>query len=657
MRLGLGIDAGGTYTDSVLSDFSRGMVLASSKAPTTHDDYARGIVDSIEGIFKGFREPIGPKIKLVSLSTTLATNAIVEGKGGVVGLVLVGYDRSAVEKIRYEPKVTIKGRHSIDGETTEPLDRDETEKAIGNLLDQGVEAFAVSSEVGVRNPSFEFEVSSLIRKRTDAPVVCGSQLTRELNCVKRANTCLLNARLMPLVVGLLQSVKRVLDGKGIVAPLMVVKGDGTLMGEDVARENPIEMVLSGPAASVVGGSHLSKLRDGWVIDIGGTTTDITHVRNGMAELTEEGLDLNGLRMASRTVNDYTMGLGGDSYIRYDRKSHRISVGPERVMPICYLASLQPRIQSAIREQKGIPKGDAELVQPCDFFVFVKRPRGGDLHPQEVAILRALEGHGTMSRAAVAECVKASSVSLLRTERLEADGHILRSALTPTDILHAQGVLALWNGEAAKRSVSLYAKRAGLDESAFMEQASKAFYRNFLSHLFQFVFMSERTNRRESGLSRGLSSHLIDSNSGIQLTTRIREPIVFVGAPASECAVALKQYVDADLIVPEHHAVANAVGAITSVIREEVTARIRPMGDEGYVAFTPVGRKEYENLEKAKEETANTVRRLAVEKAQKSGAVNLEVQVDVEDSTAKAAGGEKVYIEAIVRACVLSTPTA
>jgi N-methylhydantoinase A/oxoprolinase/acetone carboxylase beta subunit len=233
--IGLGIDAGGTYTDSVLYDFTSDSVVAWSKAATTHENYAIGIKNSLGVLFSKAPETAVKKIGLVALSTTLATNAIVEKKGGRVGLILIGYDTYNVKKIEFEPKVVIRGKHSIEGEQREPLDVEESKKAIEYLLAKGIDAFAVSSEIAVRNPEFEHKVKELIRERGGLPVVLGSELTRELNCIKRANSCYLNASLIPLVSDLLESVRNILSESMIHVPIMVVKGDGTLMSDGALR--------------------------------------------------------------------------------------------------------------------------------------------------------------------------------------------------------------------------------------------------------------------------------------------------------------------------------------------------------------------------------------------------------------------------------------
>ncbi len=653
--IGLGIDAGGTYTDSVIYDFTREEVIASSKAVTTHDDYTIGIQNSLTGLLKQVPQSVCEKIGLVSLSTTVATNAIVEGKGGRVGLILIGYDHHSYNKIEFYPKVVLKGKHNILGETTEPLDVKEAVRAIRNLLKEGIDAFAVSSEVGVRNPEFELRVKALILKETEMPVVCGSELTSELNCVKRANSCFFNARLIPLVAGLLSSVKVVLAEKKISAPVMVVKGDGTLMGEGVARLNPIDMVLSGPAASVIGGVYLSKIQDGYIIDMGGTTTDVAYIKNGFVSFKNDGIRIGGFKTAVRTVNVHTFGLGGDSYVQYNSKNKKITIGPQRVVPICYLAHLYPNVLSALEKRQGVSKGDETLVQPSDFFVFQKDVRGTNLHPQEIAIMSVLKEHGSMSRTELAARVDAYSVSLLRTERLEAFGNILRSALTPTDVLHAIGVVTLWSVEAAERSVSLYAERAQQEEQAFIEEVLKQFYRSFLFYLFEFWFREDGRFSGEKAFSHNLSSHLFFAKKDIQLSAEINKPIVFIGAPAQKYAEGIKGAIGAEVIVPEYHGVANAVGAITGAIHEDVTILIRPSLDGGYVAYTSKEKKYFETLSSAKEEMAELAREIAVSNAKRSGALHLNADVSIEDREVKVSEEDTIYLETIVRASVSSIP--
>ena len=654
--IGLGIDAGGTYTDAVLYDFHREQVIASSKALTTHDDYASGIGESLDSLLKEVSGDIIRRIGLVSLSTTLATNAIVEGKGGRVGLILIGYDQHSSTKVELGPKIVIRGRHTIEGELLEPLDGAEAEGAIETLLKGGVDSFAVTSEVGARNPEHELMLKQLIAQKVGLPVVCASELTAELNCVKRANTCFFNARLIPLVASLLSSVKLVLTERGIRAPLMVVKGDGTLMGEEVARTNPVEMVLSGPAASVIGGAYLSGVSDGYVVDMGGTTTDVAFLKDGFVAHKSDGININGFRTAVKTVNVHTFGLGGDSYIRYELKSRKVRIGPQRVIPISFLAYRHPQLLDFFSKGRE-RRGEELLVQPADFFIFQKEFKGTDLHPQEVAILHVLNEHGPMSRIELAERVGAESVSLIRTERLEMFGNILRSALTPTDVLHAIGAAQFWNREAAEGALTLYAERAGMVSELFVEEALREFYRNLLAHLFEFWLTEDGRFLGEREFAENIASHLFFKVKDIVLDTEVRNPIVFIGAPALTYSQGIRDLIEVQVVVPESHAVANAVGAITGSIREEVTILIRPTVEGGFVAYTPEEKRYFDTLAEAKHATMKLAEETAVQRAKRSGALHLTVNVDIKDKEVKVSQDDIIYLETVVTASVNSIPTS
>lgn len=653
--VGLGIDAGGTYTDAVLYDFTAESVLAWSKAVTTHDDYTVGISNALGDLFSGVEPSTARRIGLVSLSTTLATNAIVEGKGGRVGLVLIGYDRYSLKKIDLRPRVVIRGKHTIDGELVEPMDLDEAREAIKELLRKGVDAFAVSSEVGVRNPEYELKVKELVQESCDLPVVCGSELTSELNCVKRANTCFFNARLIPLVTHLLSSVKGVLEGMGISAPIMIVKGDGTLMSEQVARAKPVEMVLSGPAASVIGGAYLSGVQNGYVVDMGGTTTDAAVVRGGFVAFKEDGISIEGFRTAVRTVDVHTFGLGGDSYIRHRSRTGSITVGPERVIPLSYLALLYPDILKRLRKKTGFAPGEDALVQPVDFFLFQKSMKGQDFHPQEKAIFEVLKEMGPLDRTELTRRVGAFGVSLLRTERLEQYGNIIRSSLTPTDLLHAAGRVSFWNKEAAKEGVRIYAERIGCSDAEFIEKALREFYRSLIYQLFTFLFKEESGIQDEALLSHNLSHHLFSGRENIHIGVRLKKPLVFIGAPAQVYARGMEQFVDLDVRVPPHHAVANAIGAITGAIRESIKILIRPEEGRGFIAFTSKGKMNFASLDEAKQQMSQLAREMVAERAQMAGARHLRVHVEVDDKRVRLSEDDEIYLETVVTASISSVP--
>ena len=262
MTISLGIDTGGTYTDAALVDQATGQVLCSAKALTTRRDLSIGIGQAMDAVFQQANAPEPSQVDLVALSTTLATNAIVEGQGSPVCLILIGYDAELIQHYEFQDDlvtddvVYLRGGHDIHGDEVAPLDRNTLREAVLARKDQ-VEAFAVSGYFGVRNPSHEQEARATIEALTGLPVTCGHELTTRLNSVRRATTVALNARLVPLLRELIDTLRRTLVERSIHAPLMVVKGDGSLVRAEWAMKRPIETILSGPAASAVGAWHLA----------------------------------------------------------------------------------------------------------------------------------------------------------------------------------------------------------------------------------------------------------------------------------------------------------------------------------------------------------------------------------------------------------------
>ena len=251
----LGLDTGGTYTDAALFDPARG-VLAAAKSLTTKHDLSIGVGGAIAQVLPLASEPI----VMVSLSTTLATNALVEGQGSPICLLLLGYERQALERaglrqaMGSDPVEFIAGGHGPMGDEQAPLDRGAVEKAIRAYAPK-VAAFAVSGYFSVRNPAHELAVKAMVRDIAGLPVTCGHELTSKLDAPRRALTVALNARLIPQLQQLIRAVEGILKSQSIEAPLMVVKGDGSLIAAEVALNCPVETILSGPAASLVGAHH------------------------------------------------------------------------------------------------------------------------------------------------------------------------------------------------------------------------------------------------------------------------------------------------------------------------------------------------------------------------------------------------------------------
>src|SRR5690606_14535726 len=159
------------------------------------------------------------------------------------------------------------------------LDMAALEEALPELA-RTVSGFAVCAYFAVRNPAHELSVSEAIRQRTGLPVTASHELSAKLGGPRRALTTLLNARLISMIDRLVAATEGFLAARTVSCPLMVVRGDGALVSAAFARARPIETILSGPAASLVGARHMTGLENAVVSDIGGTTTDVAVLDHG-----------------------------------------------------------------------------------------------------------------------------------------------------------------------------------------------------------------------------------------------------------------------------------------------------------------------------------------------------------------------------------------
>src|SRR6202040_1444300 len=302
-------------------------------------------------------------VSLVSMSTTLATNAVVENRFSPVCTLVIGFDEAMVERsglLRHGSSgmvVRVQGGHVATGEESSPLDEAAVTRAVIEH-EARVEAFAVAANFSVRNPAHELRARKIIRALSPKPVTCAHELSSKLDAPRRALTAALNARLTPQIQHLIEALSQVLSEESIDAPLMIVKGDGSLMKADIALEYPVETILSGPAASVVGAGFLTGLEDFVVADMGGTTTDVAVVSGGRPVISGEGALVGAWRTMVEAVDVRTSGLGGDSEVYFDRQLH-LTAGPRKAMPLSLLAQTFPDTLAQLR-------GIAELERLPDY---------------------------------------------------------------------------------------------------------------------------------------------------------------------------------------------------------------------------------------------------------------------------------------------------
>lgn len=654
MTVALGIDTGGTYTDAVLVDHATGEVLAAAKALTTRHDLSIGIGEAMVAVFEAEQRLSPEAVNLVALSTTLATNAIAEGQDSPVCLLLIGYDRELMEQYSFQQElvtddvVYLRGGHDVLGNEVAPLDEDAAREAILARRDE-VEAFAVSGYFGVRNPTHELRVRALVEELADLPVTCGHELTTRLNAVRRATTVALNARLIPLLRELIATVRRTLDEQAIAAPLMVVKGDGSLVRAEWAMQRPIETVLSGPAASAVGAWHLAGRRDVWVVDVGGTTTDIAALRDGQPRLNPEGARVGGWRTMVEAVDVHTTGLGGDSHVRFDRQG-RLLIGPRRVVPLCLLASEHPEVIDELRRQAASPKREdvGQLRWHAQFVVSWPR-RVNWLSDEDMALLRRLEA-GPQSLALLTREVRYGWLLRRRIEELEARRVVQRAGFTPTDALHVLGRFQRWNVQASRRGAELLAAQAGLPVETVCEQVVQGVSDRVATELVSKVLEDEvgppdweREPTAAALLNRALN---ISRDGDLNCELTLRRPLVAIGAPVEAYMPRVAEQLHTELIIPPHAEVANAVGAVAGGVIQRLRVLISPLdGGEQFRLHLPDGVHDFADLEQAVHYAQQVMSARAEALARQAGAGQVEVQMTRADRRARvgAGWGQEVYL--------------
>ncbi|MHC1755451.1 MAG: hydantoinase/oxoprolinase family protein [Methanosarcina sp.] len=585
MYLGLGIDTGGTYTDAAIMDMSNGDVIDSNKALTTYPDLIRGIKNSIEGLDPGYLK----RIKFVSVSTTLATNTTLEGKGYPAGLILIGH--TIPKKLASRYVISIGGGHDSDGNEIAPLEDLETIREFVRQVKNKVAAFAVSGYFGVRNPEHELKVKEVIQEITDMPVVCGHELSMSLGAYERAVTALLNAELIPVSKQFIKSVQAVIEEKEIKATLMMMKCDGSLVRIEEALQKPVESIFSGPAASLVGAAHLTCLDTCATVDIGGTSTDIAMISGGVPDISDSGARVGGWKTMVKAIRMETSALGGDSLVWTRRKTY---LGPARVVPLCLAASEFPGLLKKL-EKNDTPNERImdEIIQPTSFFIRngVNSPEilSGELEEDERAIIEHL-GTEPLSISELSERTGKHPLMFAGTlKNLIQKRHVSQIGFTPTDALHVLGEYARWDGRASFIGAKVLGKTLKKGAEDFSAQVKAEVVRKLTLELISFF--------AEDLKKEDLEKLLAKENF---LKFRIKVPVVLVGAPVRAYLKELNETVDADIRIPAFHEVGNAVGALVGKVvhRTEILIRPSAAGKAEYSVFSRLGKEVFEDYGEA-----------------------------------------------------------
>ncbi len=664
MPLRLGIDTGGTFTDAVLVDDDK-QIIAAKKSLTTRFDLSSGIGDVI-GNLPG---DLLLDVSMVSLSTTLTTNSVVEDLGAPVCVLLPGYNETQVrqsgllEILPPQLVVILDGGFDAVGKQQQALDEDAAREAILKLQDQA-SAFAISSMFGTRNTSHENILKAMVTELTGMPVICGYELASSLGAPRRALTAALNARMVPPVKELIGSVTKILEQHQIDAPLMIVKGDGSLASLENAIEKPIATVLSGPAASVIGACQLSGLQNAIVADMGGTTTDVAVVSNGQPELCADGATIGDWQPMVEAVRVSSVGLGGDSEVRF--AGHKgLSIGPRRVVPTSLLGHLYPEI---------IPKLEAQLsgMVSARSNRFVMRLENNQallqlLNKTERAAWEALTD-GPIELDAVVVENREFARALAKLKRI---GLAIYSGFTPSDAVHVLGINSHWNKQAAELAAKIWMRQMrflygfGKWQADDIEFASRQVYDLVIAtirRLLVEVGLSESEfnagNARSEQLVDLITKMVIQGASGeyrkalFNLDFAGEYPIVAVGAPAASYYGDVAESMNIGLKLPEHADVANAFGAVMGSVIQRAQILVTQPQHGSFCLFSNDEPRQFDSLDAARSYAEAIVVKQAEQKALAAGAKSPQITLSYDDVHVKDDIDGELFLESTVIATAI-----
>lgn len=531
----IGIDTGGTYTDAVLLDMHSGAVVAAHKERTTHHDLSLGVGKALAGLLRHSVQP--HQVVRMSVSTTLATNAVIEGRGARVGLFVLGYVRHF--KLPVVANIFLKGGHGITGEEEQPLDLETLIDTLPGLAKE-VDSYAVCGAMSIVNPTHELVAREAIRMiDPDKPVFCSHLVSGHPGMQERAATASLHAKLLPLMQDFLASIQRSMLGVGLQCPVTIICGNG--QGEALERiaDQAAVTMASGPAATARFGAS-GHAGTALVVDVGGTTTDVCLIRDGQPQLNKEGCVIGQWRTHVEAVDMYTAGAGGDSHL-VCLPDGRLQLKPYRVQPLAMTPGLpdpQTWLHSGMDERMAVPvDGLAAEVVAAD------------------PILRYLHDHGPCVPSRIAAHTGIGGIVLeKRLERLMFLQQLVLVGFTPTDALHVLGQLDFGNALASRSGATVLARELGCTVETFCQQVvaetETAIETILLTYLGRTVWGGDQAtpflNRRNNEL--------------FSLAFNLKLPLVGIGAAARCFLPGVAKRLGTTVSFPLYCEVGNAVGA-------------------------------------------------------------------------------------------------
>jgi N-methylhydantoinase A/oxoprolinase/acetone carboxylase beta subunit len=546
--LAVGLDTGGTFTDAVLVEMNGGRVVKTAKHPTTHHRLDLGISRALEAVTAG----VAPeRIRRMAFSTTLATNAVVEGRGARVGLLVIGDVKPfelPVVSVRY-----VNGGHDHMGREVHPLDLEGLTDALSELAGH-VDAYAVAGAMSMENPAHEQVAARAIELTDPKPVFASHEVAGRAGFKARAATAVLHARLLPIISGFVEELRGLIRRSGFSSELHMIRGDAQAVALAEVTSRAAATAASGPAATAFFGARSAAARRALVVDVGGTTTDITFIENGKPTISPEGSWIGPWRTQIEAVEMDTVGIGGDSLTVLDRGG-AFRIGPRRVTPL------------AMAPECPDPAGWIGLEARSSCVSLLNDGAGLDdragAEVEDSPILHALRRDGAAPAADLMERFRLSDLGLERELERLAHRRLVRVAgFTPTDALHVLGKLDIGDRNRSMAAATVLGALRSQSPEAFCEDVLRETRVRLRRAMLNVAF------RKRTGKALDACFPERGDDEVLAVSFALKLPIVALGAAARFLLPEVAEELGTQIIFPPHYEVGNALGAVWIALETE-----------------------------------------------------------------------------------------
>lgn len=373
----------------------------------------------------------------------------------------------------------------------------------------------------------------------------------------------LNRLLRYIIENWLRAVRGALDTYQITAALYVLGSDGTLMNEGAAKASPVSVLLSGPAASVIGGFFLSKEEDFLLIDMGGTTADITKIEHGSLRFCQQTLKINDYPIRLNALDIQTFSVGGDSHIHYDQFGSLV-LGPKKVIPLCTASSFFPYLCEELNHYRKPDGYELFAGYETDCYIAGGRRNTIALTDFERKVVHYLE-KAPHSLFFLAEHFDVDA-DALHLSKLVRQGYVYRISFTPTDVLHATHVYTEYDEKISDMAIKIMASLTDISPAQFISKCEDIVTNQLIFSCMQSIanFEKQQFDFRDSKATIFLMDKFLNPRQNLcSFNFTIRKPIVAVGAPSGSWVKAVAEKLGTRLILPPNYDVANAIGAAVS----------------------------------------------------------------------------------------------